>query len=113
MHSTGEATTPSVELSATGSSSARPEVVLLGGGLLVLAVGLDIYQRWAPTVLLALWWLLAQLRRHRPGHMTVGGTHPAAPCRLRLTDDSFLVAMERSRLIPGVAAASPAVRGRG
>lgn len=98
-------------------------VVLLGGGLLVLAAGLNVYRNWGlappagwplttphdvllthsghtnwshhgwwwPTLiaalalitLLALWWLLAQLRRNHPGRMPVGGASPIEGVELR------------------------------
>jgi hypothetical protein len=99
-------------------------LVLLGGGLLILAAGLDLYRRWhlippagwpltsphdillssadrtrwssqgwwwwpaviaalALIALLALWWLIAQLRRPHPGTIPVGGTPPLEGVELR------------------------------
>lgn len=126
-------------------------VVLLGGGLLVLAAGLNVYRRWAVTpprdwplttprdvlltptdrtalsghgwwwpaviavlaltVLLALWWLLAQLRRHRPGGMTVGATPPTDGVELRDQALSDALAIEAGHL-PGVQKAGARMAGR-
>ncbi|MFF7974360.1 alkaline shock response membrane anchor protein AmaP [Streptomyces sp. NPDC007905] len=98
-------------------------LVLLGGGLVILFAGLDLYRRWRltppagwpltsphqvllsaadrarwssqgwwwPAVIaaltiitaLALWWLVAQLRRPHPGAMPVGGTPPTEGVDLR------------------------------
>ncbi|WP_405719661.1 alkaline shock response membrane anchor protein AmaP [Streptomyces sp. NBC_00046] len=127
-------------------------VVLLGGGLLVLAAGLNAYQRlallppsgwpltvphdvlltrtdritwsdqgwwWWPavitalglTVLLALWWLLAQLRRHRPGRIPVGGTPPVEG--VEVTDHALSEALATdASLLPGVRRVGVRMAGR-
>ncbi|WP_330456357.1 alkaline shock response membrane anchor protein AmaP [Streptomyces sp. NBC_00820] len=127
-------------------------LVLLGGGLLVLAAGLDVYRSnhltpptgwpltlpgdvllgsadrarwssqgwwWWPAViaalalvtLLALWWLLTQLHRHRPGTMPVGGTPPQAGIELRGQALGDAIAAEASTL-PGVHRAHVRITGR-
>jgi hypothetical protein len=125
--------------------------VLLGGSLLVLAGGLDVYRHWnltppsgwpltsphdvvlsradrtawtdqgwwwptliaglALVVLLALWWLLAQLRQRRPGRMPVGGTPPEQGVELRDQALSDALAAEAGSL-PGVEQAVARMAGR-
>ncbi|GHD91110.1 MULTISPECIES: hypothetical protein [Streptomyces] len=127
-------------------------LVLLGGGLLILFAGLDLYRRhdlappagwplttpadvllgsadrarwssqgwwWWPaviaalvlTALLALWWLLAQLSRHRPGSLPVGGTPPQEGVELRDRALSEAIANEAGAL-PGVGHAAVVITGR-
>ncbi|AOR31225.1 hypothetical protein BFF78_09350 [Streptomyces fodineus] len=126
-------------------------LVLLGGGLLILFAGLDLYRRhdlappagwplttpadvllgsadrarwssqgwWWPaviaalvlTALLALWWLLAQLSRHRPGSLPVGGTPPQEGVELRDRALSEAIANEAGAL-PGVGHAAVLITGR-
>ncbi|MGW2642453.1 alkaline shock response membrane anchor protein AmaP [Streptomyces sp. NPDC001348] len=127
-------------------------LVLLGGGLLILFAGLDLYRRldlippagwplagpadvllgsadrarwsnqgwwWWPaviaalvlTALLALWWLLAQLSRHRPGSLPVGGTPPQEGVELRDRALSEAIANEAGAL-PGVGRAAVLITGR-
>ncbi|MGW3263490.1 alkaline shock response membrane anchor protein AmaP [Streptomyces sp. NPDC001056] len=126
-------------------------LVLLGGGLLILFAGLDLYRRhdlvppagwpltapddvllgsadrarwssqgwWWPaviaalvlTALLALWWLLAQLSRHRPGSLPVGGTPPQEGVELRDRALSEAIANEAGAL-PGVDHAAVLITGR-
>ncbi|MER5376229.1 alkaline shock response membrane anchor protein AmaP [Streptomyces sp. NPDC002553] len=127
-------------------------LVLLGGGLLILVAGLDLYRRhdlappagwplthpadvllgsadrarwssqgwwWWPaviaalvlTALLALWWLLAQLSRHRPGSLPVGGTPPQEGVELRDRALSEAIANEAGAL-PGVGHAGVLITGR-
>lgn len=114
-------------------------VVLLGGGLLILAAGLDLYRHWhltpptgwpltspddillssadrarwssqgwwwwpaviaalALVALLALWWLVAQLRRPHPGTLAVGGTPPLEGVELRDRALSDAITAEARRL---------------
>ncbi|WP_028800151.1 alkaline shock response membrane anchor protein AmaP [Streptomyces sp. 142MFCol3.1] len=113
-------------------------LVLLGGGLLVLAAGLDLYRRlhlappadwpwatphdvllsradrtrwsdqgwWWPaviaglflTVVLALLWLLAQVRRHRPDSVDLGGTRPPDNVELRASALSDAITTETRAL---------------
>ncbi|WP_330456018.1 alkaline shock response membrane anchor protein AmaP [Streptomyces sp. NBC_00820] len=127
-------------------------LVLLGGGLLVLAAGLDVYRsnhltpptgwpltlpgdvllgsadrvRWSGqgwwwwpaviaalslTVLLALWWLLTQLHRHRPNTLPVGGTPPQTGVELRSRALGDAIAAEAGTL-PGVQRAHVSITGR-
>ncbi|MER7982770.1 alkaline shock response membrane anchor protein AmaP [Streptomyces sp. NPDC095817] len=126
-------------------------LVLLGGGLLVLAGGFDIYNRWHLTppagwpltsshtvllttadrtrwsdegwwwpvviaalsvlVLLALWWLLSQLRAPRPGQTAIGGTHPADGVELNDRALSDALAAD-ARQLPGVQEAHVRMTGR-
>ncbi|MET8767415.1 alkaline shock response membrane anchor protein AmaP [Streptomyces sp. NPDC004658] len=127
-------------------------LALLGGGLLVLFAGLDLYRRhelippagwpltdpddvllassdrarwsgqgwwWWPAViavlglaaLLALWWLLAQLSRRRPGELPVGGTSPQQGVELRDRALSDAIATEAGAL-PGVKRAAVRITGR-
>ncbi|MEU4255614.1 alkaline shock response membrane anchor protein AmaP [Streptomyces fradiae] len=127
-------------------------LVLLGGGLLVLFAGLDLYRRrdlvppagwplttpddvllaasdrerwsdqgwwWWPAViaalslvaLLALWWLLAQPSRHRPGTLPVGGTPPQEGVALRDRALGDAIAAEAGAL-PAVDHASVRITGR-
>ncbi|MFF3920500.1 alkaline shock response membrane anchor protein AmaP [Streptomyces sp. NPDC001852] len=126
-------------------------LVLLGGGLLILFAGLDLYRRhdlappagwplttsadvllgsadrarwssqgwWWPAViaalalvaLLALWWLLAQLSRRRPGSLPVGGTPPQEGVELRDHALSEAIANEAGAL-PGVGHAAVHITGR-
>ncbi|MFH8770464.1 alkaline shock response membrane anchor protein AmaP [Streptomyces sp. NPDC017958] len=126
-------------------------LVLLGGGLLILFAGLDIYRRydlvppvgwplttpddvllgsadrarwssqgwWWPAViatltliaLLALWWLLAQLRRRHPGALPVGGTPPQEGIELRDRALSDAIAAEAGAL-PGVEHTAVLITGR-
>ncbi|MFB8182251.1 alkaline shock response membrane anchor protein AmaP [Streptomyces sp. NPDC055966] len=127
-------------------------LVLLGGGLLILFAGLDIYRRhdivppaswplttpndvllsdadrarwssqgwwWWPAIiaalalvaLLALCWLLAQLSRHRPGALPVGGTPPQEGVELRDGALSNAIAAEAGTL-PGVNHAAVHITGR-
>ncbi|MFJ2721229.1 alkaline shock response membrane anchor protein AmaP [Streptomyces sp. NPDC087437] len=126
-------------------------LVLLGGGLLILFAGFDVYRRhalvppvgwplttpddvllgsgdrarwsgqgwWWPAViaalalvaLLALGWLLAQLRRHRPGMLSVGGTPPQEGVELRDRALSDAIAAEAGAL-PGVEHAAVRITGR-
>ncbi|MFF3765350.1 alkaline shock response membrane anchor protein AmaP [Streptomyces sp. NPDC001922] len=125
--------------------------VLLGGGLLVLAAGLDLYRRWsltppsgwpltgpqdvvlsradrtqwpeqgwwwptviavlAVTVLLALWWLVSQLRQRHPGRMRVGGPAGTEGVQLRDTVLNDAVTAEAGRL-PDVHGARARLAGR-
>ncbi|WP_327732789.1 alkaline shock response membrane anchor protein AmaP [Streptomyces nojiriensis] len=113
-------------------------IILLGGGLLILAGGFDLYRRWRMTppdgwpltvpahvllgeadrtrwtgegwwwpaaiavlaivVLFALWWLLAQLRRSRPGPLTVGETPTVDGVELREEALSDALAADARRL---------------
>ncbi|MBT2471788.1 alkaline shock response membrane anchor protein AmaP [Streptomyces sp. ISL-66] len=116
-------------------------IVLLGAGILILAGGFDVYQRWqlapptgwplthrdavllsaadrtrwtsegwwwpaaiaalALVFLLALWWLLAQLRRTHPGHISLGG--PAAVDDVELRERALSDALAADiRRQPGV-----------
>ncbi|MFB6676374.1 alkaline shock response membrane anchor protein AmaP [Streptomyces sp. NPDC056390] len=127
-------------------------LVLLGGGLLILTAGLDLYRRlhlaapagwplttphdvllsnadrigwsdqgwwWWPAVIaslilaavFALLWLLAQLRRRRPGSVHLGGTPPPESIELRGRALSDAVTAE-ARALPGVEQASAHVTGR-
>ncbi|MFK0019666.1 alkaline shock response membrane anchor protein AmaP [Streptomyces sp. NPDC090798] len=127
-------------------------LVLLGGGLLILFAGLDIYRRhdlippvgwplttphdvllgaadrarwssqgwwWWPAVIaalalvavLALWWLLAQLRQRHPGALPVGGTPPQEGVELRDRALSDAIAAEGGAL-PGVEHAAVHITGR-
>lgn len=126
-------------------------LVLLGGGLLVLAGGFDLYHRWhltppvdwplttshtvllttadrirwsdegwwwpvaiaalSVTVLLALWWLLSQLRAPRPGHTSIGGTPPAESVDLNDRALSDALAAD-ARQLPGVQQANVRMTGR-
>ncbi|MFG2196679.1 alkaline shock response membrane anchor protein AmaP [Streptomyces sp. NPDC048639] len=126
-------------------------VVLLGGGLLILAGGFDVYRHlnlnppsgwpltapndvllsradrtawtgqgwWWPTViaglaivlLLALWWLLAQMRQRHPGRMPVGGPRPQQGVQLRDDALSDTLAAEAGHL-PGVQDAAARMTGR-
>lgn len=127
-------------------------LVLLGGGLLILFAGFDVYRRhdlvppvgwplttpddvllgsadrarwssqgwwWWPAViaalvlvaLFALGWLLAQLRRHRPGTLSVGGTPPQEGVELRDRALSDVIATEAGAL-PGVEHAAVRITGR-
>ncbi|MFC9617177.1 alkaline shock response membrane anchor protein AmaP [Streptomyces sp. NPDC056938] len=127
-------------------------LVLLGGGLLILTAGLDLYRRlhlaapagwplttphdvllsnadrigwsdqgwwWWPAVIaglvlaavLALLWLLAQLRRRRPGSVHLGGTPPPESVEVRGRALSDAVTAE-ARALPGVKQASAHVTGR-
>lgn len=126
-------------------------LVLLGGGLLVLFAGLDLYRRnnlvppvgwplttpddvllgtadrarwssqgwWWPAViaalalvaLLALWWLLAQLSRRRPGSLSVGGTPPQEGVELRDRALSDAITAEAGAL-PAVQDAAVRITGR-
>ncbi|RZB13272.1 alkaline shock response membrane anchor protein AmaP [Streptomyces sp. F001] len=125
-------------------------LVLLGGGLLVLTPGLDLYRRlhlpppagwplttpdnvllnaadrtrwssqgwWWPLViatlaliaLLALAWLVTQLRRHHPGGMPLGGTPPHEGVELRDRALSNAVAAEAGDL-PDVRRATAHITG--
>ncbi|MEU6084348.1 alkaline shock response membrane anchor protein AmaP [Streptomyces sp. NPDC047108] len=126
-------------------------MVLLGGGLLVLAGGFDIYRHWdlnppvgwpltapddvllstadrtawtdqdwwwpaviaglAIVLLLALWWFLAQLRRHRPGRMPVGS--PDRRQGVQLRDDALSDALAADAgSLPGVRNAAVRLTGR-
>ncbi|MGW2561148.1 alkaline shock response membrane anchor protein AmaP [Streptomyces sp. NPDC001514] len=125
-------------------------LVLLGGGLLVLTPGLDLYRRrhltppvgwplttpndvllnaadrarwssqgwWWPMViatlalvaLLALAWLVAQLRRHHPGAMPLGGTPPHEGVELRDRALSDAIAAEAGDL-PDVRRATARITG--
>ncbi|MBW8798148.1 MAG: alkaline shock response membrane anchor protein AmaP [Streptomyces sp.] len=127
-------------------------LVLLGGGLLTGAAGLDFYRRqdlappagwplttpddvllssadrarwssqgwwWWPAVIagltlitvLALWWLLAQLRRRHPGGVSVGGTPPQEGVELRDRALSDAIATDAGAL-PGVQEADVRITGR-
>ncbi|MEV5662962.1 alkaline shock response membrane anchor protein AmaP [Streptomyces flaveolus] len=126
-------------------------LVLLGGGLLILFAGFDLYrghdlvppagwpltvpadvllgsadrahwssQGWwwpaviaalALTALLALWWLLAQLSRRRPGTLPVGGTPPQEGVELRDRALSDAIAAEAGAL-PTVEHAAVRLTGR-
>ncbi|MER5472598.1 alkaline shock response membrane anchor protein AmaP [Streptomyces sp. NPDC002935] len=126
-------------------------LLLLGGGLLILFAGLDVYRRhdlvppagwplttpddillasadrtrwssqgwWWPAViatltlvaLLALWWLIAQLRGHRPGALPVGGTPPQEGVELRDRALSDAIAAEVGAL-PGIDQAAVHITGR-
>ncbi|MER7935390.1 alkaline shock response membrane anchor protein AmaP [Streptomyces sp. NPDC093272] len=127
-------------------------LILLGGGLLILFAGLDLYRRhdlvppagwpltvpgdvllgsadrdrwssqgwwWWPAViaalalvfLLALWWLLAQLRARRPGTLPVGGTPAQDGVELRDRALSDAIAAEAGAL-PGVARSAVRITGR-
>ncbi|MFB7455891.1 alkaline shock response membrane anchor protein AmaP [Streptomyces sp. NPDC056188] len=127
-------------------------LILLGGGLLILFAGFDVYRRhnlvppvgwplttpddvllgsadrarwssqgwwWWPAViaalalvaLLALGWLLAQLRRRRPGALSVGGTLPHEGVELRDRALSDAIAAEAGAL-PGVEHAAVRITGR-
>ncbi|MER6144743.1 alkaline shock response membrane anchor protein AmaP [Streptomyces sparsogenes] len=127
-------------------------LVLLGGGLLILFAGLDLYRRhdlappegwplttpddvllgsadrarwsgqgwwWWPAViaalvlaaLLALWCLLAQVSRRRPGSLPVGGTPPQEGVELRDHALSDAIATEAGAL-PGVEHAAVRITGR-
>ncbi|MEV7980611.1 alkaline shock response membrane anchor protein AmaP [Streptomyces sp. NPDC086519] len=126
-------------------------LVLLGGGLLVLFAGLDLYRRrglvppadwpltnpsdvllgsadrarwssqgwWWPaviaalalTALLALWWLLAQLSRRRPGFLPLGGTPPPEGVELRDRALSEAIANEAG-VLPGIEHAAVRITGR-
>ncbi|KOV58070.1 hypothetical protein [Streptomyces sp. MMG1121] len=127
-------------------------LVLLGGGLLILFSGLDLYRRhdlvppdgwpltspddvllgsadrarwssqgwwWWPaviaalvlTALLALWRLLAQLSRRRPGSLPVGGTPPQKGVELRERALSDAIATETGAL-PGVDHTTVRITGR-
>ncbi|MGD1216954.1 alkaline shock response membrane anchor protein AmaP [Streptomyces krungchingensis] len=126
-------------------------LVLLGGGLLVLAAGLDLYRRlhlappagwplamphdvllsradrtrwsdqgwWWPaviaglalTVVLALLWLLAQLRRHRPDAVDLGGTPPPDDVELRAGALSHAITTE-TRALTDVEHANAHIGGR-
>ncbi|MFD8609983.1 alkaline shock response membrane anchor protein AmaP [Streptomyces sp. NPDC059631] len=127
-------------------------LVLLGGGLLILFAGLDVYRphdlvppggwpltapgdvllgsadrkRWSsqgwwwwPAViaalalafLLALWWLLTQLSRRRPGTLPVGGAPPQEGVELRDSALADAVAAEAGAL-PGVDQATVRITGR-
>ncbi|MEU0055584.1 alkaline shock response membrane anchor protein AmaP [Streptomyces sp. NPDC006334] len=126
-------------------------LVLLGGGLLILFAGFDLYRRhdlvppvgwpltapddvllgsadrarwssqgwWWPAViaalalatLLALWWLLAQLSRRRPGPLPVGGTPPQEGVELRDRALADAIAAEAGAL-PGVVDATVRITGR-
>ncbi|MFF9085892.1 alkaline shock response membrane anchor protein AmaP [Streptomyces sp. NPDC014991] len=127
-------------------------LVLLGGGLLVLFAGLDLYRRhhlvppagwplttpddvllgsadrvrwsgqgwwwWAAVIAaltlvaaLALWWLLSQLGRRRPGPLPVGGTPPQEGVELRDRALSDAIAAEAGAL-PGVEHAAVRITGR-
>lgn len=126
-------------------------LVLLGGGLLILFAGLDVYRRhglvppagwpltapddvllgsadrarwsspgwWWPAVIaalalaavLALWWLLAQLHRRRPGSLPVGGTPPLEGVELRDRALSDAIAAEAGAL-PGVEQTAVRITGR-
>ncbi|MER7676995.1 alkaline shock response membrane anchor protein AmaP [Streptomyces sp. NPDC096934] len=125
--------------------------VLLGGGLLILAAGFDLYHRlrlippagwpastthdvllsnadrvrwsdqgwwwWAAAIavlvlaaILALTWLLAQLRR-RPGSVHLGGTPPAESVELRGRALGDAVASE-ARALPDIEQADAHLAGR-
>lgn len=127
-------------------------LVLLGGGLLILFAGLDLYRRhylvppagwplttpddvllgsadrvrwssrgwwWWPaviaalalTALLALWWLLDQLSRRRPGSLPVGGTSLQGGVELRDRALGDAIAAEAGAL-PTVEHAAVRVTGR-
>ncbi|MEV7990646.1 alkaline shock response membrane anchor protein AmaP [Streptomyces sp. NPDC086077] len=127
-------------------------LVLLGGGLLILFAGLDVYRRhdlvppvgwplttpddvllgsadrarwssqgwwWWPAVitalalaaLFALWWLLSQLHRHRPGSLPVGGTPPLEGVELRDRALSDAITAEAGAL-PGVERTAVRITGR-
>ncbi|MFD4415749.1 alkaline shock response membrane anchor protein AmaP [Streptomyces sp. NPDC058476] len=127
-------------------------LVLLGGGLLILAAGLDLYRRlrlvppadwplttphdvllsdadrirwsdqgwwWWPAVIagltlaaiLALLWLLAQVRRHRPGSVHLGGTPPPENVELRGSALSHAVTAE-ARALTDVEHANAHITGR-
>ncbi|MFB7575611.1 alkaline shock response membrane anchor protein AmaP [Streptomyces sp. NPDC056165] len=127
-------------------------LVLLGGGLLILFAGFDVYRRhdlvppsgwplttpgdvllgsadrarwssqgwwWWPAViaalalvaLLALGWLLAQLRRRHPGALSVGGTPPQEGVELRDRALSDAIAAEAGAL-PEVEHAAVRITGR-
>ncbi|MDX3353733.1 alkaline shock response membrane anchor protein AmaP [Streptomyces sp. ME01-24h] len=74
---------------------------------------------WWPAVILgltlatalALMWLLAQMRRHRPGAVHLGGTAPPDGVELRGRALSSAVADE-ARALPGVGRASAHMTGR-
>ncbi|MEV7815346.1 alkaline shock response membrane anchor protein AmaP [Streptomyces flaveolus] len=126
-------------------------LTLLGGGLLILFAGVDVYRRWRLTppagwpltapqdvllstadrirwsdqgwwwwpaviaalaliALLALWWLVLQLLRPRPGAIPVGGTPPAQGVELRDRALGDAIATETSTL-PGVQRARARVTG--
>lgn len=126
-------------------------LVLLGGGLLVLAGGLDVYRHWhlappggwplttpqdillsaadrtrwtghdwswpvviaalALITLLALWWLLSQLRRSGPRHVHVGG--PSAQEGVELHGHALSDAIgAEATLLPGVEQARTRMAGR-
>jgi hypothetical protein len=127
-------------------------LVLLGGGLLILAAGLDVYRHWHLTppagwpltspndvllssadrarwssqgwwwwpaviaaltlvTLLALWWLIAQLRPRHPGCMPVGGTPPQQGVEVRDRALGDAIAAETGGL-PGVQRADARITGR-
>ncbi|MGR6968737.1 alkaline shock response membrane anchor protein AmaP [Streptomyces cynarae] len=126
-------------------------LALLGGGLLILFAGLDLFRRWHltppagwpltspgdvllraadrtrwssqgwwwPTAIaaltiaaaLALSWLIAQLRRPRPGAIPVGGTPRAEGVELRDRALSDVIAAE-IRSLPGVKTAQARMTGR-
>ncbi|MFF4652277.1 alkaline shock response membrane anchor protein AmaP [Streptomyces sp. NPDC001380] len=131
-------------------------LLLLGGGLLVLTAGLDLYRRWslgppsgwpltgphdvllgagdrerwssqgwwwwpaviaalAVVALLALGWLLAQLRRPRPGRLPVWGTSPGGEPEegVEVRDGALgdAIAAEAAGL-PGVVQAGARMSGR-
>ncbi|WP_435279633.1 alkaline shock response membrane anchor protein AmaP [Streptomyces sp. 1222.5] len=126
-------------------------LVLLGGGLLIIAAGCDLYRRldltppagwpltapddvllssadrtrwssqdwWWPAViatlalitLLALWWLLAQLRRQHPSRVPVGTEHAQPGVELRHSTLSDAIAAQAGTL-PGFSRAKVRVTGR-
>ncbi|MFD3481367.1 alkaline shock response membrane anchor protein AmaP [Streptomyces sp. NPDC058695] len=137
---------------ANRSLLALAGLVLLGGGLLVLFAGLNLYRRhdlvppvgwpltnpadvplgsadrerwssqgwwWWPavitilalTALLALWWLLAQLHRPRPGSLPVGGSPPQEGVELRDRALGDAIATEAGAL-PGIERAAVHITGR-
>jgi hypothetical protein len=126
--------------------------LLLGGSLLILAAGLEVYRHWhltppagwpltspndfllssadrarwsnqgwwwwpsviaalALVTLLALWWLIAQLRRPHPGGMSVGGTPPQQGVEVRDRALGDAIAAETGGL-PGVQRADARITGR-
>ncbi|MFF2469113.1 alkaline shock response membrane anchor protein AmaP [Streptomyces mirabilis] len=65
----------------------------------------------ALVVLLALWWLLAQLRQRHPGALPVGGTPPQEGVELRDRALSDAITAEAGAL-PGVEHAAVRITGR-